>query len=211
MYSIGILENDKGLRETLEDFISINKQHTIAFSEGSFTDLKEIAHQCGKPDFVLLDIHLDDTMGLNVIEEIKFLFTGVNIIVITGDYDEGLILKAIKNGANGYIYKPFSTSQLYDAIANVERTGSFLDPETLTKLMAQLNVNLQEVGRDVRSDKELTTREKRVLELAKKGYTYKEMANEMNVTFHTINFHLKSIYIKMDVKSKAELISKFLN
>lgn len=208
MYSIGILENDKGLRETLEDFISINKQHVISFSEGSFRDLKEIAHQCGKPDFVLLDIHLDDTMGLNIIDEIKFLFKGVNIIVITGDYDESLILKAIQNGANGYIYKPFSTTQLYDAIANIERTGSFLDPETLTKLMAQLNV--QETGRELRSDKELTSREKRVLELAKKGYTYKEMAAEMNVSFHTINFHLKSIYIKMDVKSKAELISKFL-
>ncbi len=209
MYSIGILENDIGLRETLEDFISINKQHTIAFSEGSFKDLREIAHQCGRPDFVLLDIHLDDTMGLNIIDEIKFLFNGVNIIVITGDYDEGLILKAIQNGANGYIYKPFSTTQLYDAIANVERTGSFLDPETLTKLMGQLNV--QDAAKAVRSDKELTSREKRVLELAKKGYTYKEMANEMNVSFHTINFHLKSIYIKMDVKSKAELISKFLN
>ena len=209
MYSIGILENDKGLRETLEDFISINKQHTIAFSEGSFKDLREIAHQCGRPDFVLLDIHLDDTMGLNIIDEIKFLFNGVNIIVITGDYDESLILKAIQNGASGYLYKPFSTTQLYDAIANIERTGSFLDPETLTKLMAQLNV--QETSKEIRPDKELTSREKRVLELAKKGYTYKEMANEMNVTFHTINFHLKSIYIKMDVKSKAELISKFLN
>jgi DNA-binding NarL/FixJ family response regulator len=211
MYSIGILENDIGLRETLEDFISINKEHTIAFSEGSFRDLKEIAHQCGRPDFVLLDIHLDDTVGLNIIDEIKFLFNGVNIIVITGDYDESLILKAIQNGASGYLYKPFSTTKLYDAIANIERTGSFLDPETLTKLMAQLNVTIQETVRNVRSDKELTSRENRVLELAKKGYTYKEMATEMNVSFHTINFHLKSIYFKMDVKSKAELISKFIN
>jgi DNA-binding NarL/FixJ family response regulator len=208
MYSIGILENDKALRETLEDFISINKQHSIVFSEGSFRDLKEIAHQCKKPDFVLLDIHLDDTMGLYIIEEIRFLFKGVNIIVITGDYDESLILKAIQNGANGYIYKPFSTTQLYDAIANVALTGSFLDPETLTKLMSQLNV--QESGKESRSDNQLTSRENRVLEIAKKGYTYKEMAKEMNVSFHTINFHLKSIYIKMDVKSKAELISKFL-
>ncbi len=208
MYSIGILENDKGLRETLEDFISINKQHTIAFSEGSFKDLREIAHQCGRPDYVLLDIHLDDTIGLNIIDEIKFLFKGTNIIIITGDYDESLILKAIQNGASGYLYKPFSTTQLYDAIANIERTGSFLDPETLTKLMAQLNVN--DNSKQVMPDKELTSREKRVLELAKKGFTYKEMATEMNVSFHTINFHLKSIYIKMDVKSKAELISRFL-
>jgi DNA-binding NarL/FixJ family response regulator len=205
MYSVGILENDKGFRETLEDFISLNGACRIVFSFGSFRELKNFHQTCEQPDFVLLDIHLDDTMGLNIIDEIKLFFQRVNIIVITGDYDERMILKAIQHGASGYLYKPFSTSQLNEAITNIERTGSFLDPETLTKLMSQLIVQKESKG-----EVELTSRESKVLELAKMGRTYKEMANEMGVSFHTINFHLKSIYIKMDVKSKAELISKFL-
>lgn len=208
MYAIGILENDAGLRVTLEDFIATNAAYTVSFSVGRYREMLEIAHDCAKPQFVLLDIHLDDAIGLAIIDEIKRLFKGVDVIIITGDYDTSLILQAIQNGASGYLYKPFSTKKLSDAIDNVLRTGSFLDPETLTKLMAQLNVKKED--KDQKLLNTLTSREKKVLELAKKGYTYKEMANEMLLSFHTINFHLKSIYLKMDVKSKTELISKFL-
>lgn len=208
IYAIGILENDAGLRISIEDFIATNAAYTVSFSVGSFKEMQDVVYQCATPDFILLDIHLDDAIGLLILDDIKRLFRGVNVIIITGDYDNSLILRAIQNGASGYLYKPFSTKKLQDAIDNVLRTGSFLDPETLTKLMAQLNVKKED--KDQKLLNTLTSREKKVLELAKKGYTYKEMANEMLLSFHTINFHLKSIYLKMDVKSKTELISKFL-
>jgi DNA-binding CsgD family transcriptional regulator len=53
--------------------------------------------------------------------------------------------------------------------------------------------------------------EVKIIDLVKKGLTYKEMAQELNISFHTVNFHLKNIYYKMDVKSKAELISLYLD
>ena len=60
MYSVGILENDKGFRETLEDFISLNGACRIVFSFGSFRELKNFHQTCEQPDFVLLDIHLEN-------------------------------------------------------------------------------------------------------------------------------------------------------
>ncbi len=93
-------------------------------------------------------------------------------------------------------------------LSNIEQTGSFMDPETLTKLMTQLaNTNAYNAKEKI---VQLTPTERKIVELAKKGSTYKEMAKTIGVSFHTINFHLKSIYLKYDVRSKAELIAKFL-
>jgi DNA-binding NarL/FixJ family response regulator len=118
-------------------------------------------------------------------------------------------MKAIENGANGYVYKPFSAAKLEQAIANVESTGSFLDPESLTKLMTMMQHSSGK--KFLRTEEDLTPMEQKIIELVKKGLTYKEMAQDLNISFHTVNFHLKNIYYKMDVKSKAELISLYLD
>ncbi len=209
MYSVGILENDISLRQTLENYVTIIRGQEIAFSYGSFKELTENAHKIKPPKVVLLDIHLDDVKGINIIQNIKKMFTGADVIIITGEYDSNFIMKAIENGANGYLYKPFSASKLEQAISNVETTGSFLDPESLTKLMTMMQ--LSSGKKFLRTEDDLTPMEVKIIDLVKKGLTYKEMAQELNISFHTVNFHLKNIYYKMDVKSKAELISLYLD
>lgn len=209
MYSVGILENDISLRQTLENYVTIIRGQEIAFSFGSFKELTENAHKIKPPKVVLLDIHLDDVKGINIIQNIKKMFTGADVIIITGEYDSTFIMKAIENGANGYLYKPFSASKLEQAITNVETTGSFLDPESLTKLMTMMQ--LSSGKKFLRTEDDLTPMEVKIIDLVKKGLTYKEMAQELNISFHTVNFHLKNIYYKMDVKSKAELISLYLD
>jgi DNA-binding NarL/FixJ family response regulator len=209
VYSVGILENDISLRQTLENYVTIIRGQEIAFSYGSFKELTENAHKIKPPKVVLLDIHLDDVKGINIIQNIKKMFTGADVIIITGEYDSTFIMKAIENGANGYLYKPFSASKLEQAISNVETTGSFLDPESLTKLMTMMQ--LSSGKKFLRTEDDLTPMEVKIIDLVKKGLTYKEMAQELNISFHTVNFHLKNIYYKMDVKSKAELISLYLD
>lgn len=209
LYSVGILENDISLRQTLENYVTIIRGQEIAFSYGSFKELTENAHKIKPPKVVLLDIHLDDVKGVNIIQNIKKMFTGADVIIITGEYDSTFIMKAIENGANGYLYKPFSASKLEQAISNVETTGSFLDPESLTKLMTMMQ--LSSGKKFLRTEDDLTPMEVKIIDLVKKGLTYKEMAQELNISFHTVNFHLKNIYYKMDVKSKAELISLYLD
>jgi DNA-binding NarL/FixJ family response regulator len=209
LYSVGILENDISLRQTLENYVTIIRGQEIAFSFGSFKELTENAHKIKPPKVVLLDIHLDDVKGINIIQNIKKMFTGADVIIITGEYDSTFIMKAIENGANGYLYKPFSASKLEQAITNVETTGSFLDPESLTKLMTMMQ--LSSGKKFLRTEDDLTPMEVKIIDLVKKGLTYKEMAQELNISFHTVNFHLKNIYYKMDVKSKAELISLYLD
>jgi DNA-binding NarL/FixJ family response regulator len=209
VFTIGILENDINLRQTLENYVKLIRGQEVAFSYGSFKELTDNVGRIKPPKVVLLDIHLDDVKGVNVIQNIKRMFTGTDVIIITGEYDSTFIMKAIENGANGYVYKPFSAAKLEQAIANVESTGSFLDPESLTKLMTMMQHSSGK--KFLRTEEDLTPMEQKIIELVKKGLTYKEMAQDLNISFHTVNFHLKNIYYKMDVKSKAELISLYLD
>lgn len=208
MRRIGILENDNELRQTLNDYLTCVLGEEVVFSCGSYAMLVASVTDVVKPDVILLDIHLDDGSGIEIIPGIKKIFPSCHIIVITGDTEESLILTAIKNGACGYIHKPFDIADIRAALDNVAATGSFMNSSSLTMLMSVLRTKKDSMTPKL--DPGLTIVEKKVLQLVKKGYSYKEMAADLGVSFHTINFHLKSIYIKYDVNSKSELIAKFL-
>lgn len=206
MKSLGILEDNRILRDTIEDYIAISNKYHLIFSEDSYSSFSKTEYEVA-PDYIILDIHLNDISGLDVIPDIKRIFPESHVIVITGDKDKDLILKAIQNGACGYLYKPFKMEELEKVISNVETSGSFLEPELLTKLMSLISIkNSQDLfgGKN-----EITPRENEIIELIKKGHTYKEMAELLHVSFHTINYHLKNIYIKANVRSKNELVAKY--
>ena len=208
MKSIGILEDNVALRDTIMDFMATGNQYHIEFSLGSYNELLLNKTEIS-PDFILLDIHLNDVLGVDVIGDLKKLFPESFIIIITGDKDKAFLLKAIKNGANGYLYKPFKMTELEDVISKVDSTGSFLEPEMLTKLLSMLSE--RNIKTSLPGKQKMTQREEEILELIKKGNTYKEMAELLNVSFHTVNYHLKNIYIKTNVKSKNELMAMFFN
>ena len=210
MHSIGILENDFTLKNTLQDYLTSQGEYEISFSFGSFGELSKLRNKATiVPDFILLDIHLDDVLGIFIIPELKTMFPKTEVIVITGDSDNLMLLKAVQHGASSYLPKPFTMKKLHEVIENVESTGSFLTPETLTKLMHLINVTNSKKSSSSYADS-LTERENQIFELMKKGMTYKEMASLLNVSYHTVNHHLKNIYLKLDVNSKVELLSKFL-
>ncbi len=209
MATIGILEDDQVLRQTLCDYFTLNRKDNIAFSAGSYEEMRMTAEKDMKvPDVILVDIHLNGAKGTEVIQKLKQQFTSAEIIIITGEYRSSYIKTAVENGASGYLVKPFTMMKLNEAIQNVERTGSFLDPMSLTKLLAVL----KQEGHSKKnpSTEDLTPAENRVLDAVKDGLTYNEIAQKLNISYYLVNYHLRSIYSKMDVRSKAELLSRFV-
>ena len=206
MQSIAILEDNISLRETLKDFIQLSGKYTLAFASGNYKDFIDNSDQ-PEPDFILLDVHLPDTMGVDIIAAIKSIFRKSVIIIITGDYDQTLLLKAMENGASSYILKPFTAATLQKTIEQVNITGSFLEPALLTQLLQQINIRKKQSVPTF--DERLTDREDAVLDLIKKGLTYREIALQLHISYHTVNHHLKNIYTKTNVTSKAELIAKY--
>jgi DNA-binding NarL/FixJ family response regulator len=126
---------------------------------------------------------------------------------MTADISDGdLLYKALKKGACCFLYKPFSFRELDQTLLKIKENGSYLDPQLFTKLLTTFE---QKEAASDPSENKLTRAEKRVLEYLKMGLSYKEIAGELNLSFHTVNFHLKRIYLKYSVNSRSELISRY--
>ncbi len=205
MYNIAILEDDAVFRQTLEEYLINFCKYKVCFSDGEFKSFMNNLKV--EPDFVLLDNHLTDAMGVEIIEKIKKKFNNTYIIIITGDFNKNFLLRAFENGASAYLLKPFNIAELKKVIETVTTTGSFLEPELLTELLGL--INKKKASQKTVYNAELTQREFDILNQIIDGNTYKEMAQNLNVSYHTVNYHLKNIYLKSDVRSKTELLAKF--
>ncbi|MEI8280276.1 MAG: response regulator transcription factor [Bacteroidota bacterium] len=205
MQSVGILEDNIALRQSIEDYLFASGNYTILFSEGSYSAVKHNKYpQC--PDFLLLDVHITDGSVLDIISDLQTQFYNSKIIIMTGDDNDFLLLKAIENGASSFICKPIVMNDLIKTIDQLTKTGSYLEPELLTKLMWMINQkNISNVNY---SNVKLTNREREILALVEQGMTYKEISSKLYITFFTVNHHLKNIYTKFNVNSKIELITK---
>ena len=205
MLSIAIIEDNSAFRQTIEDFLNAQDDYYVIFSGGRYQDF--IESNCSNPDFILLDIHLPDAVGTDVLFDLRKIAPRSFIVMITGDSEKEFLLKGMENGANAFVYKPFKMTELDKVIRQVNETGSFLEPEILTKLLGLINEKKKMSNSIFRE--ELTPREEDLLRLIMKGHTYKEMATLLNISFHTVNHHLKNLYLKTDVRSKSELLAKY--
>ena len=125
----------------------------------------------------------------------------------TGNDNESVIFDCIQRGANGYILKPFNINDLIKNIDIIRNGGALITPDVAMKLFKKIH-KPQDTYQDVTDN--LTTREKDVVNELLKGLTYKEIAAVLGISASTVNDHLKNIYIKMEVRTKSELISKLL-
>lgn len=206
MNTIAILEDNINLRQTIVDYFYHSGNYKVVFEGDSFKQFFH-AYKAIEPDFLLLDIHLSDITVIDEIVKIKNKFISTSIIIITGDMNTELLIKAFENGVSGYILKPFSFQKLENVIEQICITGSFLEPELLTKLIGLMHEKKH--NKEFKFDFDLSFREGELLELIKRGYTYREMAEKLNISYHTVNHHLKNIYLKANVTSKAELVAKY--
>jgi DNA-binding NarL/FixJ family response regulator len=208
MRQIGIIEDDNNLRDSIKAFIEIDDELELIFAFNSvekWQDEHIIVKQT--PSLLLIDIGLPGLSGLNAISLFKKVYPDVKIIVITGDGSSNTIWAAISNGADGYVSKPFSLKELKEQISIVCLGGAVLSPQIANTVLEQIRNRSGLINEQL---KILTKREREVVEELVKGLTYKEISQVLNITSSTVNDHLKSVYQKMSVKSKAELIAKIL-
>ena len=205
MISIGILEDNQSLRQTIVDYLIVTGKYQVVFSTGKFSAISKLTLD-NAPHVVLLDLHLSDVNGIDIILNIRKMFPDAYIVIVTGDKDKEYILRAIECGANGYLYKPFTMTDLDTVIKTVYETGSFLEPDALTKLFSLIN---KYPKNNLEIKIKFTPREKEILDLIKQGHTYNEMADILCLSFHTVNHHIKNLYTKTNVNSKSELIVKY--
>ncbi len=173
---------------------------------GEAADGKEAIEQVKllKPDVVLMDIAMPILGGLEATLEIKKIAPEVKILVLTQYDDTEYVNRLLKAGVSGYILKHAVGTDLLSAIRAVARGEFYLYSAVASRVIDGYLGKKSPVVKDPYD--ELTDREKQVLRLIAEGYSYKEIANILNISLKTVIAHQTHICEKLDIHSKAGLI-----
>jgi len=202
---VTIFEDNKHLRETFT--LLLNSAEGFSCS-GAFPNCKDMlqsitANPC---DVVLMDIEMPGMNGIEATQLIKKHFPEVLVLIQTVFFEDEYIFDAICAGASGYILKTTTPEDYLEAIRNVQSGGSPMTPGIARRVLELFKINLR--PQPANNDYNLTTQEKKVLQLLVEGKSFKMIAAELYVAFDTVKAHIRNIYAKLHVHSGTEAVSK---
>lgn len=201
--NIGIVEDDEIFRESLVDTINESDSFHCIFNYSNAEEAHDFLKSNELPDIILHDIDLPGMNGIESCKSIKALCPSVKILILTIFDDDENVFNAIRNGAEGYVLKDSSQDRLLGFLSDINKGGSAMSPFIASKVLKSFSDHSKKTN-----DYGLTEREIEILKLLTEGQSKKQIADEMHVSFHTVDTHLKNIYSKLHVHSQIELISK---
>jgi DNA-binding NarL/FixJ family response regulator len=157
------------------------------------------------PHLILTDIGLPGMSGIEGIRHFRARLPGAAILALTIHENNDKIFNALCAGATGYLLKNTPPARLLEALREAVSGGAPMSPE-----VARHVVHLFRDFRPVSASYDLTPQERHLLKLLVEGHHKKTAADVMNISFHTVTFHLRNIYEKLQVHSKSEAVAKAL-
>ncbi|HEY1121993.1 MAG TPA: response regulator transcription factor [Haloferula sp.] len=204
--SVAIVEDNVEIREmltrTVERAASLNFLQSYSSGEEALEHLPTL-----KPDVVIMDIQLPGITGVECTARLKAIEPAIQVLVFTVFGDADLVFQALEAGASGYLLKRTPRKEIVDAVKDVWFGGAPMSGEIARKVVESFRKPVKAKDADL---EQLTNREEEVLALLAKGYITKEIADQMNISFDTVRFHLKHIYQKLHVRSRSEALIKYL-
>lgn len=180
---------------------------------GSFADAESARDSLSqiKPHVVLMDIHLPKQSGIEFTQMIKPELPHTQIIMLTVFDDDERVFEALRAGAEGYLIKNTPPIEILEAIQEVHRGGSPMSSAIARKVVAHFRANPQALRADSAAClPSLSPREDEIAQLLVKGYRYKEVADELSCSIHTVREHLRRICQKLHATSSRDAVAKYL-
>jgi DNA-binding NarL/FixJ family response regulator len=199
---IGIVEDDKVYRRTLELSLGKEKDFKLVFLIGS---LEEMLLQNGllkEVDIMLLDMKLGEGMSIDSLPAVRNLCPNAKVIMVTAFYDLGIVNNSIRNKVEGYYLKG-SSLELPEMIRTVHKGFTVYDPLVNEKFSAQLDMSDSAF-----SHYNLTNKEAQIVKLLTNGFSYKAISDKQQISLNTVRQHVRNIYRKVEVSSRYELIQR---
>ena len=158
------------------------------------------------PDVVLMDINLPGMRGTECVVHIKNSYPEVQVMMLTVFENNEEIFTSLEAGATGYLLKKTPPAQLLQAISDLVRGGSPMSSESARKVVQRFH--LSSPSRFPEAN--LTSREEEILSYLAKGYLYKEIAASLFINIETVRTHIHKIYQKLQVRTRTEMLLKYL-
>lgn len=205
MIRLAIVEDSSVYINALKAYLSKDKDIEIVYIA---TNLQLIPLLISAtPDVVIIDIDLGEDSGITCVQLIKEALPLVGIFMLTVFDDQEKIVQSIKAGASGYLLKKDSPKKIVEAIHNIYKGEGVISGQ-VTKTLLNVFANPLEYQPDFTAYN-LTKKETEILLLLIDGLSYKEITSRIFISMATLNTHIRNLYNKLHIHSRAEIAAKF--
>ena len=203
--SVWLIEDNHTFRRTLarvlQGVADLECTRHFANSEEA---LEELAHGA-VPDVILVDVELPGLNGVDAVKRIRAISPSTRVVMLTVFDDHDKIFKAVCAGASGYLLKTSPMEKIIESVREAYTGGAPMTPRVARSVLgmfASASLPHQDYG--------LTAREQNILELMTRGLIKKEIADNLAISYHTVDTHLRNIYSKLHVHTRTGAVSKAL-
>lgn len=222
---VAVVEDDSRLRRTFTDILEsagdCDCVGVFATGEQAIRRIPPL-----KPDVLIMDVNLPDSSGVECVASLAPQLPDTQILMVTVYQDPETTFEALAAGAHGYLVKPVMKEQLLSAIREVRNGGVPMSPTIARKVIQNFRrrdpkaeppgaeapagrVTYSSGRPNPDGDTEtLAPREQQVLELLVKGYSYKDVSKELNISTSTVGTYVQRIYEKLHVSSRREIVDR---
>jgi DNA-binding NarL/FixJ family response regulator len=211
-----VVEDDSRLRSGLMEIINSDPDCACVGAYGSGEEALEKAPPL-KPQVAVMDINLPGMDGIECVRQLSERLPALQIVMLTVYQDTNNLFRALAAGAHGYLVKPARARDLLAAIRDIHRGGAPMTSALARKVVDAFRKQTTPAAPAVNSaaavgaeSDELAPREKEVLDLLAQGFSYKEIADKLNVGFATVHTYVLRIYKKLHVRSKNAAVARWL-
>jgi len=205
MIFVGIVEDDDQIRRSIQDYLNRQKDFKCSWSFNSIESLLANLNGETLPQVLIMDLGLPGMSGIDGMKLIKQQHPQIDLVVFSVYNDPQKIFDSLCAGATGYLLKNTPLDEIKSGIELLVSGGSPMSPQIARKVVEFF------APRGKRENvSPLSAKEKEIVVGLVDGLSYKLIADRLSISIETVRFHIKSIYRKLHVHGKAEVISKSL-
>ena len=210
-----VVEDDNRLRAGLVEIINSDPGCQCVGAFGSGEEALEKAPGL-KPQVAVMDINLPGMDGIECVRQLSEKLPTLQIVMLTVFQDTNNLFRALAAGAHGYLVKPARARELLEAIRDIHRGGAPMTSALARKVVDAFRKQTAPAASTAGAQPgeaetgELAPREREILDLLAQGFSYKEIADRLNVAFATVHTYVLRIYKKLHVRSKNAAVARWL-
>ena len=199
-----LIEDNRIMREGILTMIRSERDFEIMACESNREAIQKINDY--KPHVILMDFTLQDEFSLHMVELINEKIPEAKIIIMDLTPLQAEVVKFVKAGVSGFILKDATFDDFLETVRSVADGEKVLPAPLIGKLFAQIvTVGIKKQEASPEEDLPVTSREKQVVGYIGKGYSNKEIANELNLSVDTVKSHVHNILEKLSLENRTQI------
>ncbi|GGC16376.1 DNA-binding response regulator [Parapedobacter defluvii] len=205
-HKLAVVEDNRIILDSVAEFFDASERFDLVLTAASSEQFMDSWKE-QRIDLLLCDIGLPGKSGIETAWYVKRRSSSTQVVMYTVFDDKDAIFQALCAGASGYLLKNTPLSQVEDRLMEVLDGGSVMSPHVARMVIGHFNPHLDKAY--ITDAERLTPREIEIVSMLQNGDSYKIVAEKFFISVDTVKFHIRNIYGKLQINSRAELINKY--